>query len=203
MIDQHLDMAGLLAVRDGDRSDPGSAAAHRHLEACTHCQHELDRLHQRTARLRALPMLEPGRNHYPAVRGRVAIERRATWYRRTARVALASAAAVALAVVGTDLLRPAQLDASVQLESAMTRSEVLERTLQAYRPDTRAIDTRTAQLVVELEDRIADVDARLSRTATSQGNRRLDQQVELWQERVGLMSALVDVHLTKATNVGL
>lgn len=199
----HLDMEGLLAVRDGDRSDPGSAAAHRHLEGCSHCQQELERLHQRTARLRALPMLEPGRNQYPMVRGRIALERRITWYRRTARLALASAAAVAIAVVGSDLVRPAQLDASEQLETAMNRSEMLERTLRDYRPDSRAIDVRTAQLVVELEDRIAEVDSRLSRTASLEQNRRLNQQVELWQERVGLMSALVDVHLTKATNVGL
>ncbi|HRP08076.1 MAG TPA: hypothetical protein PLL69_06260 [Gemmatimonadales bacterium] len=203
MSDGHLDMEGLLAVRDADRSDPDSAAAHRHLAGCRHCQLALDRLHQRTARLRALPMLEPGRSQYPMVRSRVALERRVTWYRRTAKVALATAAAVAIAVVGSDLVRPAQLDAAEQLESAMTRSEVLERTLQEYRPDTRAIDARTAQVVIELEDRIADVDARLSRTAAMEHNRRLDQQVALWQERVGLMSALVDVHLTKATNVGL
>jgi hypothetical protein len=29
------------------------------------------------------------------------------------------------------------------------------------------------------------------------------QRVELWRERVGLLNALVDVHVTSARNVGL
>jgi hypothetical protein len=29
------------------------------------------------------------------------------------------------------------------------------------------------------------------------------QRVELWRERVGLLNALVDVHVTNARNVGL
>jgi hypothetical protein len=85
----------------------------------------------------------------------------------------------------------------------MSRSEMLERTLTAYRPESRMMDTRTAQVIIALEDRIAAVDARLSRAASLDRNRRLAEQVSLWQERVGLMSALVDVHLSKATNVDL
>jgi hypothetical protein len=85
----------------------------------------------------------------------------------------------------------------------MTRSQVLEQTLTAYRPESRVIDTRTAQVVIELEDRIAAVDARLARVASLDRSKRLTEQVSLWQERVGLMSALVDVHFSKATNVDL
>jgi len=51
----HLSMDQLIALRDDDRSEPGNAEALGHFADCQHCQGELDRLHQRTARLRALP----------------------------------------------------------------------------------------------------------------------------------------------------
>src|SRR5690606_37539370 len=194
---EHLSMELLLAVRDGERSEPEQVAAHAHVASCDACRSELDRLHQRTAMLRALPTLAPARSAFPAVQRQMADDLRHRWQRRFAIGGLAAAAALAIAVVGNDLAHPAELDASEQLETAMTRSEVLERALNAWRPETRAMDAHTAEIVIELEDRIADVDGRLERA------RRLAEQVELWQERVGLMSALVDVHLTKATNVGL
>ena len=203
MSTEHLTMEQLLAVRDGDRSEPGLIAAHEHAATCAACGAELDRLHQRTARLKALATLEPARNQFPAVRARLADDRRHQWQRRLAIGGLAAAATLAISVVGYDLVRPTQLDASAQLETAMTRSQVLEQTLTAYRPDSRVIDTRTAQVVIELEDRIAAVDARLARVASLDRDKRLAEQVSLWQERVGLMSALVDVHFSKATNVDL
>lgn len=203
MITDHLSMELLLAVRDGDKSEPGYATAHEHIAACTPCRDELDRLHQRTARLRALPALEPVRPDFAAVQSRLADDRRRAWQRRLSLAGLAAAASLVITVVGFDLASPPTLDASAQLESAMSRSELLERALHAYRPEERVIDTRTAQLVITLEDRIADVDARLARATTLDRSKRLQEQVALWQERVGLMSALVDVHLTKATNVGL
>lgn len=203
MSTEHLSIELLLAVRDGDRSDPTLFAAHEHVGACAACAAELNRLHQRTARLKALPMLEPARNQFPAVRARLADDRRHHWQRRFAVGGLAAAAALAISVVGYDLVRPERLDASAQLETAMTRSQVLEQALTAYRPDSRVIDTRTAQVVIELEDRIANVDARLARVASQGRSKRLDEEVSLWQERVGLMSALVDVHFSKAPNVDL
>lgn len=203
MTRDHLTMELLLAVRDGDRSEPGYAAAHRHIAECATCRDELDRLHQRTALLRALPSMTPAGDRFPVVRQRLAEAQQHRWQRRAALVGLAAAATLAIAVVGHDLARPDALAASEQLQTAMSRSELLERTLNAWQPATRAIDTRAAQVIIELEDRIADVDGRLARTSELAQDQRLAQQVKLWQERVGLMSALVDVHLTKATNVDL
>jgi len=110
---------------------------------------------------------------------------------------------LAITVVGRDLVQPPELDASEQLQTAISRSQALERTLDEYRPDERVVDGRTIQVVIELEDRIADVDSRLQRVVHLEPSKRLPAEVALWQERVGLMSALVDVHLTKATNVDL
>jgi len=33
--------------------------------------------------------------------------------------------------------------------------------------------------------------------------KRQSQELNLWRERVGLLDALVDVHITRASNVGL
>jgi hypothetical protein len=147
--------------------------------------------------------LAPPSSAFPAVRARLDADRRHRVQRRISLVGLAAAACLVLTVIGFDLVRPPALDASAELDTAMSRSQLLEQALQAYRPDQRVLDSRTAELVISLEDRIADVDARLARITTLAKDERLNRQVELWQERVGLMSALVDVHLSKATNVGL
>lgn len=199
----HLSMEQLVAVRDGDRSEPEFAEAHRHAALCATCRSELDRLHQRTARLRALPLLSPGRNQFPAVHGRVASERKQVQRRTFATIGLAAAAMLLVSVIGRDLFNPPRLDAAEQIATAITSSQHLEQRLAQIKPDERVIDARTAQLVIQLEDRIADLDAQLADAATLQREMRLQREVLLWQQRVGLMNALVDVHVTKASNVGL
>lgn len=203
MMTTHLTMEQLLAVRDGDRSEPALAEAHRHAASCLACSAELERLHQRTARLRALPTMAPERNHFPAVRGRVRLERKQSRLRTFAAVGLAAAAMLAVTVIGRDLLDPPRLDAEDQIATAMNSSQRLERTLTDIKPDARVIDGRTAQVVIQLEDRIADLDQQLADAARLQRELRLQREVQLWQQRVGLMNALVDVHYAKASNVGL
>jgi hypothetical protein len=56
----------------------------------------------------------------------------------------------------------------------------------------------------ELEDRIARVDRELEATELLPGEQAPDDQLlKLWRERVGLLDALVDVHVTRASNAGL
>lgn len=203
MSDLHLSMEQLLAVRDGDRSEPAFAEAHLHVERCAACRGELDRLHQRTARLRALPALEPARNQLPAVQQRLTVAHRRDLRRTWGRVGMALAASLTLAVVGRDLTRPSRLDAEAELRTAMSQSQLLEQRLHDWNPDARVLNGHAAEMVVELEDRIAELDGKLAQTARLDAKDRLDQQVKLWNERVGLMNALVDVHVTKASNVGL
>lgn len=199
----HLDMMQLLALRDSDRSEPGMAEAQRHFAACAECQRELERLHQRTARLRALPTLEPGSNEYPAVQVRVRIEQRQRRWRTGGLVTMAAAAAIVITLIGRDLVLPPRLDASEQLQSAISRSQQLEQQLHYMAPDSGVIDGRTVMVVVQLEDRIAALDAQLAQSARLEEKARVTRQLDLWRERVGLMNALVDVHLTNASNVGL
>ena len=200
---KHLTMDQLLAVRDGDRSEPALAEAHAHVSGCAACQLELDRLHQRTALLRALPTLAPARNHVPAVAARWNWERRQRRLRVVSVIGIAAAAMLLLTVVGRDLIQPPTLDAEQQLQTAITSSQQLEATLRAWNPEERVVDGTTAQLVTVLEDRIAEIGGRLQDAARLTQEARLERQVELWHERVGLMNALVDIHVSQAGNVDL
>ncbi len=198
----HLDMEQLLAVRDGDRSEPRYAEGFVHLAECGFCREEVERLHQRTARLRALPQLAPQEDRFSTVRARLDSDRRHRRWRAGVVAGLATAAAAVL-IVGHDMMHPENLDAEQQLQSAVAQSQQLEQTLHQWHPDQRVVDGRTAAVVAELENRIARLDAQIDDAARLQTSDRLPREVALWQQRVGLMNALIDVHLTKASNVGL
>lgn len=199
----HLTIEQLLAVRDGDRTEPVLAEAHRHLAECPACQAELHRLHQRTARLRALATMAPGRDQFPAVKARLHWERSQARQRRLTTLGISIAASLLLAVVGRHLMAPPTLDAEQQLETAMSNSQLLEQRLRDWKPESRVLDGATAEVVIQLEDKIAALDAELARTSAAREAEQLEREVALWQQRVGLMNALVEVHVTKASNVDL
>ena len=204
----HLTMEQLVALRDG-ASEPGTAAAREHIEACTHCAEELERLHQRIARFRALPSLRPSRDLWPQIdaeRRRVRRGRQARWAGIGGLALAASLAGVAALGPDAEPVDPAFAEIPVEGELAAVRerSQALETMLDAYNPDARVIDGQTARVAQALEDRIAVVDDSLQVTeldpsAPDQNAMLLD----LWRERVGLLDALVDVHVTRASNVGL
>jgi hypothetical protein len=198
----HLSMETLVALRNPG-TEPGEAAAREHLEGCPVCRAELERLHQRVARLKALPSLRPSRERWPAVLGRVRAERRRRRFRAGGLAGLAAAASVALAV-GVSSLRPvaARLDPA-QIQQAMVRSQELESALDRIDPESRVTDGRTAGIAQELEDRIARVDRELEMAELMEQQARDAELLRLWRERVGLLDALVDVHVTRASNVGL
>lgn len=197
----HLTLETLVALREPG-TEPGDAAAREHLEDCPGCRMELERLHQRVARLKALPALRPARDQWPPVAGRIRAERR----RRRSRIAglagLAIAASVAMAVVISGSSRAAG-SASREIAQAMERSQALESALSRYNPESRVLDGRTAGIAQGLEDRIARVDHELEIAELLERQSREQQLLKLWRERVGLMDALVDVHVTRASNVGL
>jgi hypothetical protein len=198
----HLTMAQLIALRDDDRSEPGLAAGLEHFATCLHCQSELERLHQRTARLRALPALAPDSNEFPAVQQRITVARQRRT-RAAASIGLAAAATLMFTLIGRDLVHPRRLDAEQMLQSEMSQSQRLEQALHQWNPDQRVIDGHTAIVVIQLERKIAALDAELAAAAVSGRAVPIENEIKLWQQRVGLMNALVEVHLTKASNVGL
>ena len=197
----HLSMDALLGLREPD-SEPGGAAAREHLNQCPVCQAELHRLDQRVARLKALPTLRPSRDRWPETAARF----RAYRFRQRARqigfAALTAAASVALAVTVLDRPSPPETSRN-QIAQIMERSQALESALSEYNPDGRVLDGRTAGIAQELEDRIAGVDRQLEMAELSSGAPRDQELLRLWRERVGLLDALVDVHVTRASNAGL
>jgi hypothetical protein len=202
----HLTMEQLLAL-DEPGLEPGTAQARTHLQACASCRAEYERLRQRQARLRALPALRPARDQWPAVARRVAAERR----RRLVQRAVAAISAVAALLLLAVALRSAPpvrdadaLAAEQQLADLMERSRALEAAIGASRPDQRVVDGRTIGVATDLEARIADLDRMLEvQELDAPPGRGEVQRVQLWRERVGLLNALVDVHVTNARNVGL
>ena len=202
----HLTMEQLLALREPG-SEPGAAAAREHVEECAACAAELDRLHQRVARLRALPTLAPARDRWPVVQARRRARRRSVMLRRAGLATLAMAASLA----GVALVRPAAGPAgqptavvATELAEVKENSQALEGVLQAYNLEGRVVDGHTARIAGVLEDRIAEVDEQLQAAELERSAAAHDRELlQLWRERVGLLDALVDVHVTRASNVGL
>jgi hypothetical protein len=197
----HLSMDALLSLREPG-VEPGVASAREHLDQCSTCQAELDRLHQRVARLKALPTLRPGRDRWPETAARFRAERNRHRFRRIGVAGLALAASVALAVTTFERPHPVETNPN-QITEAMERSQALETALSEYNPDGRVLDGRTARIAQELEDRIALLDRQLEMTELSPQQARDEELLRLWRERVGLLDALVDVHVTRASNAGL
>jgi hypothetical protein len=197
----HLSMEALLSLREPG-TEPGAAAAREHLNQCPQCQAELDRLHQRVARLKALPPLRPGRDRWPQTAAKFRAERRRRRTRVVGFTGLATAASVALALTVGRVPQRIVGNAE-QLSQAMERSQALESALSAYNPEARVLDGRTAGIAQELEDRIARVDRELEVAELSRQQARDEELLKLWRERVGLLDALVDVHVTRASNAGL
>jgi hypothetical protein len=65
------------------------------------------------------------------------------------------------------------------------------------------LDGRTAGIAQQLEDRIARVDRELEMAERIERQSRDAELLKLWRERVGLLDALVDVLVTRASHVGL
>lgn len=197
----HLSMEALLSLREPG-SEPGVAAAREHLNQCAVCQAELHRLHQRVARLKALPTLRPSRDRWPDTAARFRAERLRRRTRQVGFAGLAAAASVALAMTVLDRPQPVETNPN-QINQAMERSQALETALSEYNPEARVLDGRTARIAQELEDRIARLDRQLEMTELSPKQARDQELLRLWRERVGLLDALVDVHVTRASNAGL
>ncbi|HET9152033.1 MAG TPA: hypothetical protein VFN83_09995 [Gemmatimonadales bacterium] len=202
----HLTMEQLVALREPG-SEPGQASAREHLAECGRCAAELDRLHQRVAHLRALPTLRPSRDLWSRVDARRRADRRARRWRQSAGAGLAVAASLAgFMVLRPMLAHPNAADAEVTqaaIAEARAQSASLQQMLESYDPEGRVINGRTASVAQVLEDRIAQVDQRIQAVELAPGApASAPERLDLWRQRVGLLDALVDVHVTQASNVG-
>jgi hypothetical protein len=212
----HLTMEQLLELREPGL-EPGLATAREHLDGCAECQAEAERLGQRINRLRALPQPRPSRDQFLEIRSRHVKERRRHTLFGGLQAGFALAAGIALVV----LVRPAanppgnslnlagngEIEATPagELDAMRARSQALEETLRRYDPDRRAIDGRTAAIAARIEDQLSALDRQIEllNLMDRADPMRDTRQLRLWRERVGLLDALVDVHVTRASYAGL
>jgi hypothetical protein len=87
-----------------------------------------------------------------------------------------------------------------ELTQAKQQSATLEDSLKQFDTDGRVLSGHAAAAVADLEDRISVLDGTLAERAENVQDAEL---VKLWQERVGLMRELVNVHVTRARYIGL
>jgi len=197
-IARHATTDELLEARDG----AGSAWTREHLASCRECSAEVFHLDQMRARLRSLPTITSPRDRWADIARQARAERgRRRWH---AAAGLAAAATLTLLTFAS--VRPSAPSAGEQasqaaaLERAMTRNRALEQTLKVIDPEHRVLPGEAAGVVAELESRLQVLDGELNQPVARMGR---DRQLELWRERAGLMSALVDVHVTRAAAAGL
>ena len=191
----HCTMDELLAIRDGQ----GSQGALSHLDECDECCNELELLHQRVAALKALPSLRPPRDRWSVVRDEVLAQRARTRRRFGGWLTAAAAASVALAIGLGDLVTPAAQEPD-PLAELVSEAQMLERALRTMRPETRVLNGRIAGAVAALEDRLELLDVRFEQARVQRLSR--ERVIVLWQERVGLMDALVNFHARPVILIG-
>ena len=199
----HLTMEQLLATREPGL-EPQVRSWRDHAADCAVCRAELDRLDQRVARLKALPALQPSRDLFGAVRQKAAAERRARRVRQVVAGGLALAASVTFAAVMINRQQQTGTLVAVDpgLAEMMSQSKGLEQALSGFDQDRQVVDGRTVAVTSSLEDQLARVDRQIDAVGLLQAEARQERMIKLWRERVGLLDALVDVHLTGARYVG-
>ncbi len=194
----HCTMEELIAIREGE----GSIRAREHVDGCEGCRNELERLHQRVAALKALPAFTPPRDRWEVVARRVRLERRRRFLGRGVATLLAAAASLSLMIGGKALITAhARGPEQQQIEALVRTSDALEARLRSIEPKNRVMNLRVAGTLVQLEDRLHEVDQRLASLKRSKRDADV-VAVELWRQRVGLMNALVQVRQVRAVEVG-
>jgi hypothetical protein len=194
----HLSLEDLLAVRDGE----ATADAVDHAASCPDCGAEIERLRTIQRGLVALPENRPPQDFWPGVRAALAAHRsRRRWLvAGWAAAGLAAAFTLAIGVRG-GLEAWHEANIARQTKELVATSQRLEQQLRTYGGASRVVSGQTAGTIVQLEDRIGLVDLQLSRV----GSDRVPSEdvVNLWQERVRLLDALVSVQTSRTAYVGL
>lgn len=162
------------------------------------------------ARLESLPELEPPEGVWPRIEAAAAAAQR----RRTGlRVGLGIAAGFVVGALALGLWvrtpAPDPVDATPRATNAvmpiaydqlLAESARLERLLRELPRRGQVMNAATAGTIVGLEDRVALIDERLTLAAAS--GVRPEYRQALWQERVDVMNALVQVRYAQAQALG-
>jgi len=194
----HLTVEELLAVRDGE----ATAAALAHADSCPQCGAEIQRLRDVKARLAALPDERPANDLWPGLHAELAARTQRRRWALAGWAAACVAAAFTLVIAvrgGMEAWHEAQVARETKV--LVAASQQLEQRLRTQDGPGRVVNGRTADTIVQLEDRIAVVDAQLSRVGPERAHSQ--DVLELWQERVRLLDTLVSFQTTRTAYVGL
>ena len=184
---RHLTLEELLSLQDDGEQ---LADLSRHLEDCPLCAGELRSLQQRQQALRDLPVLQPSKDRWPAIRARIVASKR----RRAAVFAAALAAAViAFALFSPAILRPpapAVDNSAAEVAELVRQSQRLEEQLRSL-PEPEVLDMGSAETIVQLEDQIALVDECIEDLAGDSGAGQ--ELAVLWETRITLLESLTNM----------
>jgi hypothetical protein len=193
----HPTLDELLAARDSE----GDATVAAHVAACPSCSAQLERLAALPAALAALPVTQPEHDIWPSVRTRLEQVRFAKRWARFGWVAAGFAIVVTLAATvrgGIEAWHETRI--ARETGTLVAESQSLEERIRALEHGS-VLRGRRAGTILEIEDRIATVDARLAGMGGKAKPTR--ETADLWRERVMLLGALVDARSDRAAYVGL
>jgi hypothetical protein len=194
----HVSPEALLELRDG----AAAAAVSDHVAACPECAAELERARRLRDDLRALPPLVPERDLWPAIAAAAEAEHGRRRLARAGWVAASVAAAVSLVAGVRGTVEAVQeMRVAREVRSLVAESQRLEQALRSPDVGGRVVDDRVVGTIVNIEDRIAYIDAKL--TPEAKATLASQEALQLWHERVRLLDALVAVQSTRETYVGL
>jgi hypothetical protein len=213
-VSPHLGAEELLALRDRQ----GTAAQRVHAAECAACAARLDEFEQLRSALRGLDELPAPEGLWSELSLQLAAgkTRRRRW-RRVGGVALAAAALALLALApntlrwvrGHEAAQRSQQALREQWADVRERSSLLEAELAELAGEPMVLSGRQASAIVAVEDALSQLEGRLRREeALTEPGRSLRSRsgalpsqtgLELWNERLQLQLALVDLHFEPTT----
>lgn len=188
----------LLALRDGEAAPEVEA----HVASCPECAAELDRLRCIAQALRGLPPAKPPFDVWPSMKSQFrtpswSVQAGAVW--AALLLVLLSGSFIILRRQAQPLEDPAvireQQAVKEKIEPLKAQSRTLEGALSVYRNRSQVLSGRTAGTIAYLEDGLAIVDLQLSLLQAQ--DTEPEKLYRLWQERVKLLSALVELNATR------
>jgi hypothetical protein len=182
----------------------GAPETAAHLAGCSSCREELEEMRGMAAALRDLPPHRPPADAWPALRKELQRKPSAGWLPTAiaAVLLLLLSASFVVLVQQAPPQEPASAVAEKQaikdrIEPLKARSRTLESALSTYKNRSQVLSGRTAGTMAYLEDGLAIVDLQLSLLQTPDAEP--DKVLRLWEERVRLLTALVELNTTRGT----
>ncbi len=182
----------------------GAPETEAHVASCASCTREMKGMRELATALRDLPPHRPPSDGWPALKRELKQSPTAGWLPTAVAVGLLALLSASFVV----LIRqaPAQEPASAvserqaikeKIEPLKARSRTLESALATYKNKSQVLSGRTAGTMAYLEDGLAIVDLQLSLLQSPDAEP--DKLLRLWEERVRLLTALVELNTTRGT----